>query len=161
MESKCKQYENISQERKNIYEIQIIHKEGGGEDFCAVGWQLPFRKARKSYQWQKYFSAPLSSKDSPVELNLQAEIKRKFDSILRPNSELEKLPLITLRLKTEYSFLLMEKFDAYAQSLLNQNIIPLNEAMNNLKTFPEWSELPVYWLIRAMAYWKNFVTLTF
>ena len=29
----------------------------------------------------------------------------------------------------------MEKFDAYAQSLLNQNIIPLNEAMNNLENF--------------------------
>ena len=88
MESKCKQCENISR-KENIYEIQIIHKEGGGEDFCAVGWQLPSGKQEKPING-KYFSAPLSSKDSPVELNLQAEIKRKFDSILRPNSELEK-----------------------------------------------------------------------
>ena len=121
--------------KENIYEIQIIHKEGGGEDFCAVGWQLPSGKQENPING-KYFSAPLSSKDSPVELNLQAEIKRKFDSILRPSSELERTAFDNLAVEaTEYSFLLMEKFDAYAQSLLNQNIIPLNEAMNNLENF--------------------------
>ena len=29
----------------------------------------------------------------------------------------------------------MEKFDAYAESLLNQNIVSINEAMNNFENF--------------------------
>ena len=93
-----------------------------------------FRKAKKLSMVNTF--RHLSSKDSPLELNLQAEIKRKFDSILRPNYELEITAFDNLAFEaTEYSFLLMEKFDAYAQSLLNQNIIPLNEAMNNLENF--------------------------
>ena len=96
MESKCKQCENISQE-ENIYEIQIIHKEGGGRFLCS--WVATAFGKQENPINGKYFSAPLSSKDSPVELNLQAEIKRKFDSMLRPNSELERTAFDNLAVK--------------------------------------------------------------
>ena len=50
----------------------------------------------------------------------------------------------------------MEKFDAYAQSLLNQNIIPLNEAMNNFQKFSKWIVPPVCWLIRQNGILEEF-----
>ena len=84
----------------------------------------------------KHFSAPLSSQDSPIELNLQAEIRKKYEIILRPNSEIETPTFNNLAMEAlEYSSLLMEKFDAYAESLLNQNIVSINEAMNNFENF--------------------------
>ena len=127
--------EKIFLRKQNDYEIQIIHKEGGGEDYCAVGWTLPSGVNERPIEG-KHFSAPLSSKDTPSELDLQAEIRQKFESILRPNSEIESSSFDNLAIEAlEYSFLFMEKFDAYAQSLLKQNIIPLNEALNNFQSF--------------------------
>ena len=127
--------EKIFLRKQNDYEIQIIHKEGGGEDFCAVGWTLPSGVNERPIEG-KHFSAPLSSKDTPSELDLQAEIRQKFESILRPNSEIESSSFDNLAIEAlDYSFLFMEKFVAYAQSLLNQNIIPLNESLNNFQSF--------------------------
>jgi len=127
--------EKIFLRKENNYEIQIIHKEGGGEDFCAVGWTLPSGKEERPING-KHFSAPLSSQDSPIELNLQAEIRKKYERILRPNSELESPTFNNLAMEAlEYSSLFMEKFDAYAESLLNQNIVSINEAMNNFENF--------------------------
>ena len=91
-------------------------KKAGEKIFVQLGGNcLP--ESKKILSTENTFQLPLSSKDSPIELNLQAEIKRKFDSILRPNSELERNAFDNLAVEaTEYSFLLMEKFDAYAQS---------------------------------------------
>ena len=127
--------EKIFLRKENNYEIQIIHKEGGGEDFCAAGWTLPSGKEERPING-KHFSAPLSSQDSPIELNLQAEIRKKYELILRPNSEIESPTFNNLAMEAlEYSSLFMEKFDAYAESLLNQNIVSINEAMNNFENF--------------------------
>ena len=127
--------EKIFLRKQNAYEIQIIHKEGGGEDFCAVGWTLPSGQEEKPINGI-HFTAPLSSKDSHYELNLQTDIRRKFESILRTSSDIESPTLDNLAIEAmEYSFLFMEKFDAYAQSLLNQNVSALTEAMNTFEKF--------------------------
>ena len=127
--------EKIFLRKQNAYEIQIIHKEGGGEDFCAVGWTLPSGKEEKPING-RHFTAPLSSKDSPIELNLQTDIRQKFEGILRTSSAMESPTFDNLAIEAmEYSFLFMEKFDAYAQSLLNQNISALSEAMNTFEKF--------------------------
>ena len=125
--------EKVFLRQQNEYEIQIIHKEDGGEDFCAVGWTLPSGKEEKPINGQ-YFSAPYSSKASPGAFNLLTEIRRKFESILRPDSKKESPNFDHLAIEAlEYSSRLMEKFDGYAQSLVSQNIVTLNEAMNNFE----------------------------
>ena len=127
--------EKIFLRKQNSYEIQIIHKEGGGEDFCALGWTLPSGKEEKPING-KYFSAPLSTKDSPNQLNMQQEIRQKFENILLPTAELETSGLDNLAIVAlEYSFLFMEKFDAYARSLINQNVSAINDGLNNFESF--------------------------
>ena len=127
--------EKIFLRKQNSYEIQIIHKEGGGEDFCALGWTLPSGKEEKPING-KYFSAPLSTKDSPNQLNMQQEIRQKFENILLPAAELETSGLDNLAIVAlEYSSLFMEKFDAYARSLINQNVSAINDGLNNFESF--------------------------
>ncbi len=50
--------EKIFLRKQNDYEIQIIHKEGGGEDFCAVGWTLPSGVKERTNQWKILFRSP-------------------------------------------------------------------------------------------------------
>ena len=61
------------------------------------GLYLPARKRRPING--KHFSAPLSSKDTPSQLDLQAEIRQKFESILRPTAELETSGLDNLAIE--------------------------------------------------------------
>ena len=121
--------------KQNSYEIQILHKEGGGEDFCAVGWTLPSGREDRPING-KHFSAPLSVKDSSNQFDMEQEIRQKFENILRPGSEFESSDFDNLAIEAfEYSVLFMEKFDAYAQSIINQNKSAINEGLNNFESF--------------------------
>ena len=127
--------EKIFLEKQKIYPIEIIHKEGSGDDFCAIGWTLPSGKEEKPING-KYFSAPLSPKDTPEEMEIQNQISKKFEAIFQSDPQDKPVNFENLAISAmELSIVLQEKFDDYAESLLKQNILALNEAMKNFEAF--------------------------
>ena len=103
----------------------MIHKEGAGDDFCSFGWTLPNGKQERPIPGER-FSAPMSEKDALQNLSLPERIQKTIRAPLEQatNSDLLDFDLLA-REAFEVSALLEENFDRYADSLLDQNIIPL------------------------------------
>ena len=104
------------------------------DDFCAIGWTfLPEKK--KSQLMVNIFLLHL------VQKTLRRKWKFKIKSVKnsklffnRPQDKpvnFENLAISAM----ELSIVLQEKFDDYAESLLKQNILALNEAMKNFEAF--------------------------
>ena len=127
--------ESIFLKAGKSYPVEMIHKEGAGDDFCSFGWTLPNGQQERPIPGER-FSAPMSEKDALQNLPLSERIQKKIRAPLEqsPNSDTLDFELLS-REAFEISALLEESFDRYADSLLDQNIIPLNEAIANFEAF--------------------------
>ena len=112
----------------------MIHKEGAGDDFCSFGWTLPNGQQERPIPGER-FSAPMSEKDTPKLTSIRENSEKDRTPLEQsPNSDTLDFELLS-REAFEISTLLEESFDRYADSLLDQNIIPLNEAIANFEAF--------------------------
>ena len=93
---------------------------------------------------------------------MEQEIRQKFEYILRPGSTFEPSDFDNLAIKAfEYSVLFMEKFDAYARSIINQNKSAINEGLNKFESFSRMDRATRLLTHQLMEYWKGFVTRIF
>ena len=125
----------ISLKKGFVYPIEMIHKEGTGDDFCAFGWTLPDGTLERPISGER-FSAPLAINKSSSTLSMRDRVRQKFTDLLNPRVAKEKIDYERLATEAlEISLLMEEDFSQYAQSLLDQNIATLNEAVANLEQF--------------------------
>ncbi|MDA8990130.1 VWA domain-containing protein [Opitutales bacterium] len=117
------------------YPIQMIHKEGSGDDFCAFGWTLPSGNQEKPVPG-KYFNAPILETENGPKISFEKMIQEKFSDIKLPLPGDDSIDYDALsREATEIVYLLEENFERYANSLLKKNIIPLNEAVSDFENY--------------------------
>ena len=127
--------EKIYLQKSTVYPIEILHKEGSGDDFCAVGWSRPSGEDEKPIAGQ-FFSAPDRSQNVPFAPGLPNEIRNKFSSILRPDlqnasPDFEDLSLEAMKISAS----LEVAFNNYARSLMDQNLVALNQAISDFEKF--------------------------
>ena len=122
-------------EAGKLYPIEMIHKEGSGDDFCAFGWTLPNGENEKPIPGKR-FSSPLSPTDTKKNLPFSGKIRQKFNQLIDSKSDLVEIDFNLLSIEAfEIALLLEEEFDRYANSLLGENIISLNEGIANFEKF--------------------------
>ena len=118
-----------------LYPVEMIHKEGAGDDFCAFGWSLPNGESEKPIPGKR-FAAPLSEADSQKNLSFSDKIREKFKTLINPKKSSEESDFNLLSTEAfEISLLLEQQFDRYSSSILEQNIVPLNEGIANFEKF--------------------------
>jgi len=120
------------------YPIELIHKEGSGDDFCAFGWTLPDGNTERPIPGKR-FTAPLSENDISKTISLSDKIRQTFSEILDSDFSEKSEGVIDYdalaQQAIEIGYSLEEEFDLYATSILDQNIAPLNEAINDFENF--------------------------
>ena len=142
------------------YPVEMILRRGAGDDFMLLRLDSAKWTTRKTDSRER-FSAPMSEKDLQ-NLPLSERIQKKIRTPLEqsPNSDTLDFELLS-REAFEISALLEESFDRYADSLLDQNIIPLNEAIANFEAFSRMDQATHYYSIRPMAFLKSSRILMF
>ncbi len=116
------------------YPLEMIHIEGTGNDFCAFGWTQPNGEIERPIPG-KYFTAPLANSEPNMHSTLHKRIMERFADI-KPNLEKEGIDCEELAIEAiDTASQLDEKFATYAQSLLDQNLVSLNEAVAKLEGF--------------------------
>lgn len=130
--------QNIFLKAGESYPIELIHKEGSGEDFSAFGWTLPDGKEEKPIPGNR-FTAPLAENDASQNISLSEKIRQTFSSVLASaaaEGNDDSIDYDALAQQAiEIGYLLEEQFDIYADSMLDQNINSLNEAINDFEKF--------------------------
>lgn len=117
------------------YPIQMTHKEGSGDDFCAFGWTLPSGAMERPIPG-KYFNAPIAEDGKYQRVYLEKVILQKFVDILSPMVEVDLIEYNVLsREASEIAYQLEENFERYADSLLEKNLVPLNEAISAFENY--------------------------
>ncbi len=123
------------------YHFEVIHKEGNGADFVAVGWTLPDGKMERPIPGIR-FSAP-SNEKKPSFSNWIDGMKKEMDPLLNSikdsdanNSDLwQKLAGSLLK----YSVQLEESFNAYAEEILTSGNESILSAMNSFEESNRWN----------------------
>ena len=68
-------------------------------------------------------------------MEIQNQISKKFEAIFQSDPQDKPVNFENLAISAmELSIVLQEKFDDYAESLLKQNILALNEAMKKFRS---------------------------
>ena len=73
-----------------LYPIEMIHKEGSGDDFCAFGWTLPNGENEKPIPGKR-FSCSLSRTDTQKHLSFSGKIHQKFNQLIDSKSDSVKI----------------------------------------------------------------------
>ena len=122
------------------YHFEVLHKEGNGADFVAIGWSLPDGKMERPIPGIR-FSAP-SIEKNPSFSNWMNGMKKEIDALLNSikdsnsnNPDLWKK--LAARLLT-YSDQLGESFNAYAEEILTHGNESILSAMNSFEDSNRW-----------------------
>ena len=123
------------------YHFEVIHKEGNGADFVAVGWTLPDGKMERPIPGIR-FSAT-SNEKNPSFSNWIDGMKKEMDPLLNSikdsdanNSDLWKKLAGSL---LKYSVQLEESFNAYAEEILTSGNESILSAMNSFEESNRWN----------------------
>ena len=123
------------------YHFEVIHKEGNGADFVAVGWTLPDGKMERPIPGIR-FSAQ-SNEKNPSFSNWIDGMKKEMDPLLNSikdsdanNSDLWKKLAGSL---LKYSVQLEESFNAYAEEILTSGNESILSAMNSFEDSNRWN----------------------
>ena len=123
------------------YNFEIIHKEGNGGDFVAVGWTLPDGKMERPIPGIR-FSAP-SNEKNPSFSNWIGGMKKEMDPLLNSIKDSDSNnPDLWKRLAgslLKYSDQLEESFNAYAKEILTSGNESILSAMNSFEDFNRWN----------------------
>ncbi len=122
-------------EAGKLYPIEMIHKEGSGDDFCAFGWTLPNGETEKPIPGKR-FSAPLTPDDAQKGLSFSKRIRQKLIPLIDSKKNSDQIDWNALSIEAfEIGLLIEEEFDQYAAKLLDKNHISLNEGIANFEKF--------------------------
>ena len=123
------------------YHFEVLHKEGNGEDFVAVGWTLPDGKMERPIPGIR-FSAP-SLEKNPSFSNWINGMKKETDTLLNSikNSDSNNPDLWRRmgRSLLKYSVQLQDSFNAYAEEILTNGNESIQSAMNSFEDSNRWN----------------------
>ena len=123
------------------YHFEVLHKEGNGGDFVAVGWTLPDGKMERPIPGIR-FSAP-SNEKNPSFSNWIEGMKKEMDPLLNSIKDSDSNnPDLWKRLAgslLKYSGQLEESFNAYAQEILTSGNESILSAMNSFEDSNRWN----------------------
>jgi hypothetical protein len=133
------------------YYIEALHKEGSGEDSCAVGWQLPDGKMERPIPGSR-LSAPATSAESPGRA-METLVARFREELLAPAQTLASKPrdgdpgkalqslqgLMTTA--TNWERELREAFSNYASRIAAPSDPAIVAAIQKYDAMPRWKRV--------------------
>ena len=123
------------------YHFEVLHKEGSGADFVAVGWTLPDGKMERPIPGIR-FSAP-SNEKNPSFTNWIDGMKKEIDPLLNSIKDSDSNnPDLWRKLAgslLKYSVQLEESFNAYAEEILTSDNESILSAMNSFEDSNRWN----------------------
>ncbi|MBI1370365.1 MAG: VWA domain-containing protein [Planctomycetes bacterium] len=143
--------EGVTLEAGKSYYIEVLHKEGTGDDFAAVGWQLPDGTMERPIPGSRL--SPVGS--DPGGGDLKSMIARFRDEVISPAERLANQPLndqkaldearaqlVTLAAATDtYEKRLRGGFEDYAAEVLNAGSRAAQSAVAKFDTMSRYARV--------------------
>ena len=132
--------------RKNKrYYFEILHKEGGGDDFCAVGWTLPDGAKERPIPGKR-FLAPHSGQPptfSELVKSMEEEVVRVAQSLEKgtgaPSESDMRKSLSEVEEKClDYETRFRETFDLYAEERASVESESISKALSDFDSSDRW-----------------------